>query len=179
VSQTSAAQANGKATTPTAPRQPRTPTAPRQPRTPRVTPASGAASAAAKPPGQYDPGSPRATGGGGGRVHPAGDSGAALTPAGHRAYCARNIQDAITGAAGVSNQSSTMRRGTKKSDRLTWAQKQMAIRRNKRADRKVIAAYQALAKAWLRKAKTREAVDAEINSSRKTRQPSGTYTTEG
>jgi hypothetical protein len=172
VSQTSAAQANGKATTPTAPRQPRTP---------RVTPASGAASAAAKPPakptGEYDPGS--SSKGGGGRVHPAGDSGAALTPAGHRAYCARNIQDAITGAAGVSNQSSTMRRGTKKSDRLTWAQKQMAIRRNKRADRKVIAAYQALAKAWLRKAKTREAVDAEINSSRKTRQSSGTYTTEG
>lgn len=124
----------------------------------------------------YDPGTPSG-GKGGERVHPAAQSDGALNPAGHRAYCARNVQDAIAGAGGVSNQSSTTRRGIRKNDGLTWAQKQLALRRAKRADRRVVAAYQALAKAWLNKAKVRENTDAEINASKKTRTPAGTYTT--
>jgi hypothetical protein len=166
-------------TTPT--RAPKTPQV-RVPSSPRATPTpkGPVVPPAAKTPAKGGGGT---TGGGtskggGARVHPAAADAGSLTPAGHRAYCARNVQHAVQGAAAVAQHSATVQKGIKKNERMTWALKAMAKRRNKRADRKVIAAYQALAKAWLNKAKVRDQVDAEVNASAKQRPSDTTYTTE-
>lgn len=154
---------------PPAPRATRVPTGPVVPPRPAAKPADGG--------GEYDPGTPKGRGGAR-RAHPAAADDGALTPPGHRAYCAKNITDAVEGAGAVSVHKARVKRGIRKSDRMSWVQKQLAIRRNQRADQKVIAAYQALARAWLNKSKVREQVDAEINASKKTRPKSTAYTTE-
>lgn len=161
------------------PRTTPTPSGPVVGRTP--PPARSTAPGRSPAPGRsqpYDPGNGRG-GGGTGRGHPAAADAGSLTPAGHRAYCARNIQHAVQGAAAVAQHSANMRRGIKKNKTMSWTLKAMATRRNKRADRKVIAAYQALAKAWLNKSKVRDQVDAEVNASSKQRRPSAAeYITE-
>src|SRR4051812_28156360 len=108
-------------------------------------------------PETYDPG------GGGSRgtrdrQHPSMAIDGSLSPAGHRQYCAKNIADAIEGAGGIATQSAVMQRGVKYNPKLSPDQKKLIMRRNKRADRRVIAAYRALAKAWLNKQKVREKV---------------------
>jgi hypothetical protein len=157
---------------------------------PRRAPGGGSGKAPAAPPPWGTPGngsagtySPAGGGKGAGRKdHPAMRYGEVANPAGHVRYCAGIIADAKTARGAITEQTGAFNDSVKKADKdqIPWSVKRLIMLRMKRADRRLGAAYEAVAKQAAKKAKARQDADAYVVAQqakkKRTTRRAGAYT---
>jgi hypothetical protein len=83
-------------------------------------------------------------------------------PEGHVRYCAGIIAEAKASRGGVTEQTGAFAAAVKLNGALGWSLRRMVVRRMARADRRLAAALEAVAKEAARKAKTRQDVDQQV-----------------
>jgi hypothetical protein len=88
--------------------------------------------------------------------------GAVADPEGHVKYCAGIIAEAKASRGGVTEQTGAFAAAVKLNPGLNWALRRYVVAKMRRADRRLAAALEAVAKEAARKAKTRQDVDQHV-----------------